>query len=158
MDRPPRDPKEPIISREMWWGIGVQAILITCATLGAFLMGLYVFPGSLDAHKISAAQTFALTTLVLSELLRAFTSRSERVGLFRLGLASNRSMLWAFGSSLAILLAIIYVPVLDPVFHTTFLGWRHWLMLLPLALLASVGAEITKAVLSILDARRLKAA
>jgi Ca2+-transporting ATPase len=158
MDRPPRDPKEPIISREMWWGIGVQAILITCATLGAFLIGLYVFPGSLDAHKISAAQTFALTTLVLSELLRAFTSRSERVGLFRLGLASNRSMLWAFGSSLAILLAIIYVPVLDPVFHTTFLGWRHWLMLLPLALLASVGAEITKAVLSILDARRLKAA
>jgi Ca2+-transporting ATPase len=154
MDRPPRDTKEPIINPEMWWGIGVQSVLITCATLGAFLIGLYVFPGGVDAHKISAAQTFALTTLILSELFRAFTSRSERVALLRLGLASNRAMLWAFASSLAILLAIIYVPFLDPVFHTTFLEWRHWLLILPLALLASVGAEINKAVLRRLDAGR----
>jgi Ca2+-transporting ATPase len=154
MDRPPRDPKEPIINREMWWGIGVQSVLITSATLGAFLIGLYAFPGGIDAHKISAAQTFALTTLILSELFRAFTSRSERVALFRLGIASNRAMLWAFASSFAILLAIIYVPFLDPVFHTTFLEWRHWLLLLPLALLASVGAEINKAVLRRLDAGR----
>jgi Ca2+-transporting ATPase len=154
MDRPPRDPREPIINREMWAGIGVQSILITSATLGAFVLGLYWFPGAIDAHKITAAQTFAFTTLVLSELFRAFTSRSERVGLFRLGPFRNRTMLWAFASSLAILLAIVYVPFLDPVFHTTFLDFGHWALIIPLALVASVGAEITKAVLRLVDRRR----
>jgi len=121
------------------------------------VLGLYWFPGAIDAHKITAAQTFAFTTLVLSELFRAFTSRSERVALWRLGVLSNRTMLWAFASSLAILLAIIYVPFLDPVFHTTFLDLGHWAMIIPLALVASVGAEINKAVLRLLDRRRAAA-
>jgi Ca2+-transporting ATPase len=154
MDRPPRDPREPIINREMWIGIGVQSILITAATLGAFALGLFWFPGPVDAHKITAAQTFAFTTLVLSELFRAFTSRSERVALWRLGVLSNRTMLWAFASSLAILLAIIYVPILDPIFHTAFLDLGHWALIVPLALVASVGAEINKAFLRAAEARR----
>jgi Ca2+-transporting ATPase len=154
MDRPPRDPREPIINREMWIGIGVQSVLITAATLSAFALGLFWFPGPVDAGKITAAQTFAFTTLVLSELFRAFTSRSERVALWRLGLLSNRTMLLAFASSLAIILAIIYVPILDPVFHTTFLDLGHWALILPLALVASVGAEITKAFLRAAEARR----
>ena len=154
MDRPPRDPREPIINREMWIGIGVQSILITAATLSAFVLGLFWFPGPVDAGKITAAQTFAFTTLVLSELFRAFTSRSERVALWRLGLLSNRTMLLAFGSSLAILLAIIYVPILDPIFHTTFLDLGHWALIVPLALVASVGAEITKAFFRMVESRR----
>jgi Ca2+-transporting ATPase len=152
MDRPPRDPREPIINREMWWGIAVQSVLITTATLSAFVVGLGWFEGR--PERIANAQTFALTTLVLGELLRAFTSRSERTSLWKLGLFSNRSMLWAFGSSLAIMLAIIYVPFLDPVFHTAALTPLEWSMLIPLALLPSVGAEIHKAILRRLDARR----
>jgi Ca2+-transporting ATPase len=161
MDRPPRDPKEPIINREMWWGIAVQSVLITTATLGAFLIGLYLFPGDLysaggqaNLVKVTQAQTFAFATLVTAELLRAFTSRSERVALLKLGLLSNRSMLWAVGSSLLILLAIIYVPFLDPVFHTAFLTLPEWGLLLALALLPSIGAEVNKAALRRLDARR----
>jgi len=96
MDRPPRDPKEPIINREMWWGIGVQSTLITAASLGAFLIGLYLFPGALYAadgmlnlDKVTHAQTLAFATLVFSELLRAFTARSERLSLLKLGLLST---------------------------------------------------------------------
>jgi Ca2+-transporting ATPase len=154
MDRPPRDPREPIINREMWIGIGVQSILITAATLSAFVLGLFWFPGPVDAAKITASQTFAFTTLVLSELFRALTSRSERVALWRLGVLSNRTMLLAFASSLAILLAIIYVPILDPIFHTTFLDLGHWALILPLALVASMGAEITKAFFRLAETRR----
>ncbi len=154
MGRPPRHPKEPIIHREMWAGITVQSVLITAATLLAFTLGLYIFPGIVDEQKIVHAQTLAFATLVLAELLRAFTSRSERVSLWRLGLLSNRSMLWAVASSLVILLAVVYVPFLDPIFHTTQLTLQEWGLLIPLALLPAIGAEITKAILRRLDARR----
>ncbi len=165
MDRPPRNPKEPIIHREMWVGIGIQSVLITAATLGAFLLGLYVLPGDLrlasgafNAEKVTNAQTFAFATLVTAELLRAFTARSERASIFKLGFLSNRNMLWAVASSLLILLAIIYVPFLDPIFHTTFLSLEEWAILVPLALLPAIGAEVTKAVLRRLDSRRPPAA
>ncbi|MGB9724077.1 MAG: calcium-translocating P-type ATPase, SERCA-type [Chloroflexia bacterium] len=155
MKRPPRPPKEPIIHREMWWGIAVQSVLIAAATLAAFLIGLRWYEG--QAEQITNAQTLALTTLVTAELLRAFTARSERVSLWRLGLLSNRSMLWAVASSFLILLAIIYVPFLDPVFHTTFLTLPEWGVLLPLALLPALGAEATKAWLRWRAARRVQA-
>jgi len=149
MDRPPRSPAEPIIHREMWWGTAVQSVLITVSTMAAFVVGLNWFAG-----HIEHAQTFAFSTLVLAELIRAFTSRSERVALWRLGLLSNRTMLWAVGSSLLILLAIVYVPFLEPVFHTVPLTLREWGLLIPLTFLPAVGAEVHKAVLRRQDARR----
>jgi Ca2+-transporting ATPase len=156
MDRPPRHPKEPIVTGGMWWGIGVQALLDMASCLAAFIIALYVFPGPVDAHKITEAQTLAFTTLVLSELFRAFTCRSERVPIWRLGLASNRNMIWAFLSSFGVMLAIVYVPILDPIFHTTFLEWRDWALIIPLALPASIGAEAVKAVMRAVDRRRAR--
>ncbi len=42
------------------------------------------------------------------------------------------------------MLAIIYVPFLDPIFNTAFLGWREWSLMLPLLFVPAVAAEITK--------------
>jgi len=47
-------------------------------------------------------------------------------------------------TSLVIILAIIYVPILDPLFDTTFLDARDWLIILPLIFMPAVAAEITK--------------
>ncbi|MBN1484730.1 MAG: cation-translocating P-type ATPase [Chloroflexia bacterium] len=139
MDRPPRSPKEPIINREMWWGTLLQSVLICISTLVAFAVGLEWFEG-----EIEHAQTFAFATLVVTELLRAFTTRSERAPIWRLGLLTNRTMLWAVGSSLLVLLAIIYVPFLDPIFNTVPLTLKEWELLIPLTLLPAVGAELRK--------------
>jgi Ca2+-transporting ATPase len=86
----------------------------------------------------------AFGTLSISELFRAYTSRSERYSLFHIGVLSNRWMQYALLSSLAILLAIIYVPFLDPIFNTAFLGWREWSVMLPLLFAPALAAEITK--------------
>jgi Ca2+-transporting ATPase len=53
-------------------------------------------------------------------------------------------MQWAVALSLVILLAIIYVPFLDPIFNTTFLTIRDWSYMLPLMLLPAVADEVTK--------------
>jgi Ca2+-transporting ATPase len=89
----------------------------------------------------------AFATLSISELLRAYTSRSERYSLWAIGVLSNKWMQWAVLASLVILLAIIYVPFLQPLFGTTNLTTQDWLIMLPLILLPSVAAEINKWVL-----------
>jgi Ca2+-transporting ATPase len=142
MDRPPRPPREPVINREMLTGIIVQGVVMTAAVLMAFVYGLNRFPGNL-----TAAQTVAFTTLVVSELLRAFTARSEYYSILKIGWASNRWMLYAVGSSFLLLLLVLYVPFLQKFFGTTDLTLQDWLVMLPLMLMASVAAEITKAVL-----------
>jgi Ca2+-transporting ATPase len=139
MDRPPRPVNEPIINRDMITGIAVQTVAITLAVLTAFQIGLETG----EEH----ARTMAFATLSISELLRAYTSRSERYSLRSIGVFSNKWMQWAVLTSLAILLAIIYLPFLDPVFGTTFLTAPDWLVMLPLILIPSVAAELNKWVL-----------
>jgi Ca2+-transporting ATPase len=139
MDLRPRRVNEPIINHDMIVGIVVQTVAITTAVLVAFRIGLRV--------SLPHAQTMAFATLSISELLRAYTSRSERYSLFSLGVFSNKWMQWAVLTSLLILLGIIYVPFLDPIFNTTFLALSDWLVMLPLILLPSVAAEINKWVL-----------
>jgi Ca2+-transporting ATPase len=142
MRRPPRPANEPVINREMQVGILVQSVVITAAVLGAFLISLSWY-GYTD-HGLTIAETMAFGTLSISELFRAYTSRSERYSLLQIGVFSNRWMQYALLSSLAILLAIIYVPFLDPIFNTAFLGWREWSVMLPLLFAPALAAEVTK--------------
>jgi Ca2+-transporting ATPase len=149
MDQPPRPVKEPIINREMVIGIAVQTVAISIAVLAAFQIGLE----SGEAH----GRTMAFATLSISELLRAYTSRSERYSLWSIGFFTNKWMQWAVLSSMVVLIAIIYVPFLDPIFGTTFLTGEDWLVMLPLILIPSVAAELNKWVLRKLSEERQKA-
>jgi len=149
MDRPPRPVEEPVITRQMIWGIVVLSIAATTATLTAFLIGLHRFP-----DNPTVAKTMAFATLALTELPIAYTCRSERYSLFSIGILSNKYMQWAVLSSLVVLLSIIYVPFLDPVFDTAFLGLNEWLVMLPLILMAPIAAEINKSILMRMGAQQ----
>jgi Ca2+-transporting ATPase len=139
MDRPPRPPSEPIINKYMQIGILVQTIAITAVTLGAFALGRFV-----DPDNIEFAETMAFVTLSISELFRAYTARSEFYPLLKIGLFKNKLMNWAVLASLALIFVVIYVPFLQPIFNTAPLGLEQWLEILPLVLIPSVAAEVTK--------------
>jgi Ca2+-transporting ATPase len=142
MKRPPRPSREPVINREMLAGVIVQAVVMTAAVLMAFLYGLRRFP-----DNPQGAQTVAFATLILSELLRAYTARSERYSLFKIGVFGNKWMQFAVGASLVLLLVVIYVPFLQVIFGTVPLAIRDWVVMLPFILMASAAAEITKAII-----------
>lgn len=139
MHRPPRPPEEPIINRPMRLKIGVQTVAIAVITLAAYFVGVQMAPGVPEEAK-----TMAFVTLSFSELLRAFTARSENYPLMKIGLFSNRWMFYAVASSLLLLLAVVYVPFLQPVFNTVPLGWPEWRVVLPLLLVPAIVAEVTK--------------
>jgi Ca2+-transporting ATPase len=140
MDNPPRPVSEAIINREMWSRIGIQTLAIAAVTLTAYFIGLRFFP--------EAAKTMAFATISFSELLRAFTSRSDRYPLLKIGIFTNRAMLIAVATSALLLLAVIYVPFLQPIFDTVPLGATQWAIILPLLLVPALVAELTKAFLS----------
>ena len=124
-------------------GIAVQTVAITAVTLAAYAFGRYLHP---DMPEFAATMAFA--TLSISELARAYTARSERYPLLQLGIFTNRNMNYAFLLSLALILGIIYIPELAPFFNTVPLGWEQWQVILPLFLIPSLAAEVTKYVIS----------
>jgi len=144
MKRRPRPPKEPIINRSMQLGILVQTIAITAVTLAAYLLGLNLFPAP-NGSVNTVAATMAFVTLSLSELLRAFTARSERYSLLKIGIFSNKNMNLAALSSALLILAVVYLPFLQPIFDTFPLQRIHWEIVIPLLIVPSIAAEITKA-------------
>ena len=92
MQRPPRPTKEAIINREMQIGMLVQTIFITSAVLLAFRFGF-------SWGGVALAQSMAFVTLSASELMRAYTSRSEYFSLWGIGVFSNRYMQYAVAAS-----------------------------------------------------------
>jgi magnesium-transporting ATPase (P-type) len=107
---------------------------------------LLVFAFGLQAEPddIRYAETLAFVALAASELPLAFTARSERYSLLRIGILGNRTMVYAVASSFALLLTVIYVPFLQGAFKTVPLTLDDWAMLLPLVFIPAVAAEITK--------------
>ncbi len=142
MEQPPRPVREPIINRPMIAGTIIQTIAITTVVLIAYYTGLAWAP-----QNYALARTMAFVTLSASELVRAYTARSERVSLFRLGVFSNRYMQYAVSASMALLLAAVYIPFMQPIFGTVPMGVREWSVALPLLFVPGIAAELTKVAL-----------
>ncbi|MEK7757059.1 MAG: cation transporting ATPase C-terminal domain-containing protein, partial [Planctomycetota bacterium] len=139
MKHPPRSPKEPVINRDMAVGIGVIGVVDALAILSVFYLALQRYP-----DQLVAAQTIAFVTLCCSELIRAFTARSEYHSVFSLGVFSNRWMVWAVGVSFVLVLMVVYVPFLRPFFDTVPLTAGDWLFMLPFFFASPAAMELLK--------------
>jgi len=147
MNQNPRPPKEPIINRFMLLGVIIQTIAIATTTLIAFNIGL-------NQPDPRYAETLAFTTLVFSELIRAYTARSERYPLLKVGVFTNKWMNWAVLGSGALMMLVLYVPFLQKIFNTVSLGWAEWRLIIPLFLIPSIAAEAVKYIITAIDKRK----
>jgi Ca2+-transporting ATPase len=174
MDRKPRPPTEPIINRTMQTGIVIQTIAQTGVVLTAFLVGLfwhleagaiapagtnpilYLLQHNWRGVDVQTAETMAFVTLSLCELFRAYTVRSEKVSIFKLGVFSNKYMQYAVGLSFFLLIIVVSVAFLQPIFNTHFPDLREWGVILGLALIPAAAEEIFKAYLRWMDRRKAR--
>ena len=146
MEQPPRPPQEPVINRDMLAGVLVQTVAIAGTVLLAYWIGLTFYADKYGTDSTQTAETMAFVTLVLSELFRAYTARSERYPLLKLGVFSNKWMQYAVGFSVLLLLVVVYIPFLQPIFNTIPLNLEEWALMLPLILIPSLAAELQKSV------------
>jgi Ca2+-transporting ATPase len=166
----PRPANEPIINKSMGLGITVQTVTQTFATLAAFGVGLmwhiqeavpvdlnlfgyisYILKHDWRGVDVQTAETMAFVTLSFCELFRAYTVRSERQSIFKIGVFSNRYMQYAVGFSILLLMLVVNLPFLQPIFNTHSMSLNEWLIVMGLALIPAISEELTKIYLRFQD-------
>jgi P-type Ca2+ transporter type 2C len=163
MERPPRSPKEPILT----FGMIVKAYAFL-GPLAAFI-GLFGFAyrymeagwrfgdwagmialgnapaGALGATGIyAAATTMTLTGIVMAQVGNGFAMRTHRQSILKIGFFTNKLRWWGLGAELLGIAALMYVPALQKIFGTAPLTLHEWLVLAAFAPVLLVADEIRK--------------
>jgi Ca2+-transporting ATPase len=150
MNRPPRDLREPVISKQMWYvifSLGTFMGLGVLAVLDAY------YPGGLwDLKPMSNpdyGRTMAFTTLVMFEMFNAFNFRSFHQSVFKVGIFKNRWLLGAVTLSVILQLLVVYTPVLQKAFHTVPLELTDWMVVILVSSTVLIFMEIIKLIAKI---------
>jgi Ca2+-transporting ATPase len=136
MQRPPRPPQESIFAQGMWQHILWIGLLMGGVSL--FSQGWAYFTGS------DHWQSMVFTVLTLSQMGHVLAIRSERESFFSQGLFSNKLLLGAVLLTFGMQMAVLYVPVLQPIFKTEALSRNELLFCLGLSTIVFFVVEIEK--------------
>ena len=104
LQRPPRQPEEPMLGRIEWRFIIMTGLLQAGVTLA-------VFAWALDARGLVEARNLAFSVLVFGELFRAFAARSTTRVFWEVGAFTNMRLLGVVVFSVLMQLAIHHVPM-----------------------------------------------
>lgn len=140
MNQRPRPNNEGVLGQGLGWTILWQGVLLGGLTIFVFWYALR------RGAPIEEARTLAFLTLSLSQMAHALNARSRTKSVFQLGLFSNRPLVAALILSVALQLAVVLLPPLQPVFDTVPLTHGEWDLVLALSLSPLVIGEIVKAV------------
>lgn len=146
MKRQPRGNQGSFLAHGVGFNIIYQGILEGLLTLGVYALGILypVHQGSALIH--ADALTMAYITLGLIQLLHACNRKSLQGTIFKTGEFRNRYFNWAILSSTLLLAGTIFIPTLNPIFHTTELDLAQWGIVIAAGLLMVLIVEIVKAV------------
>jgi calcium-translocating P-type ATPase len=150
MQRPPRPPGEPLITRLLLARVVYVSLLMMGMTFGVFEWSLA------RGESLEAARTAAVNMLVVGELVYLFNSRHFVAhSLARDTLTANRVALWASIVLIAMQIAFTYAPPLQFMFSTVALDAATWALILALGVLKFLAVEAEKALLRRLGVQRL---
>jgi Ca2+-transporting ATPase len=121
MKYPPRDPKEDMLKR--FWRFILFAALVDF--ISDFIPFFYTYVETLSSTgnaelAATTARTVAFTSIVFFEFLLAYQCRSETKHIFQMGwegVSANKMLFVSVVVGLSLQLLILYVPLLNEVFH-----------------------------------------
>lgn len=136
MRRPPRHPKESIFAK----GLGIHVIWV------GLLMGAVSLATQAWAINTGNShwQTMVFNVLCLSQMGHVLAIRSESQSFFSMGIFSNKPLIGAVLLTLALQLAVTYVPFFQPIFRTEALTPKEFLMVGGISLIVFFAVEIEK--------------
>jgi len=136
--RPPRDPREGVISRVLLERTVLVGLLISAGVVYNFIHALNI------GESLEQARTIAVTTMVFFQFFQTINSRSEFQSIFRISPFSNPYLLYALMASILAQLASIYVPALQWIFRTEPLSFVEWVKVGAISLTVILLVEIDK--------------
>jgi magnesium-transporting ATPase (P-type) len=138
MERPPRDPREPLLTPFMLWRVGFVSALLVGGSLGLFLWEIG------RGVEIEVARTATVNLLMFGELFYLFNCRRMTRPVLSLeGLLGSRPVLIAIALFVALQLLFTYWPLMQTLFHTAALDLAAWgrILLFGLALFLVIELE-----------------
>jgi Ca2+-transporting ATPase len=139
MERPPRSKGEGILTPLKQKQIGWQGPLLAVGAISSFIISLLWLKTSLNT-----ARSVVFTTLVLIQLLHALNFRSERYSLFSAHSLVNKYLVGAVFGSALLQIGVVYLPFLQPIFHTLPMGLNEWLVIGASCTLPIIGIDLIK--------------
>lgn len=137
-ERPPRNPKEGILSR-----ILLERTVLVGIVLAAG--GLFIFAFELGrGATLSYAQVAALTTLIMFQIFHVSNSRSEELSVFRKNPLANPVLFYGTLAALAIHIGAMYFPGTQFLIHLEPLSLDSWVRLTLVALSVVLVVELHK--------------
>ncbi|NWF38104.1 cation-transporting P-type ATPase [Mariprofundus sp. NF] len=139
MQRPPRDPSEPILSGFLIWRITFVSLIIVTGTFGLFLWE------QAQGSSLEVARSVAVNTLVMFEIFYLFSARYLlAASLTREGIFGNRYVLYAIGLLIIFQLLLTYAPPMQLMFGTADMSAAAWLRVVAVASSVLFLVEIEK--------------
>ncbi len=128
MNRPPRDPKTPILTG---W-LEIRIVLVSLLLL-AGCYGLYRYERGLGL-SLEEARTVAVNVFVIGELFYLFNCRSFTRSMFSIGLFSNPWVLVGSASMIALQMLYTYTPFMNRLFQSAPISMDSWLRIIAIGL------------------------
>lgn len=136
MKASPRKKDESIFAGGLAKTIALQGTLLSLVTTIAFFIGLKL-------GDTLVAQTMAFTTLCLARLFYGFFVRGNRP-LLKIGIMSNKFMLYAVIIGIAMVALVLNVPFISDIFEVSKISGNLTLYVIGLSLIPFVVMEISK--------------
>lgn len=138
IDRPPRDPREGIMTSLLIQRIALVGIAISVGVIFNYRAALN------SGDSIEQARTVAVTTMVFFQFFQAYNARSELGSIFRINPMSNLFLFFGMIAAFFAQLAVLYVPVFQRIFRTVPLAAPEWLEVILVSITIIVIVEIDK--------------
>ena len=140
MDRPPRPPGRPILTRGLTVWLAFVGLLMAIGTLS-------LISWADQAHGLAVARTMGMVTFALFLLFFSIESKDDRESAFSPETFSDRTFARTTAVSFVLLVLSTALGIFHTVMKTATLGVPQWLICTAVALSVVVAAEIRKAVL-----------
>jgi len=151
MKRPPRLKEKGLIDRTVLFSGYVFLGLIS--TIGVLFAYFYVLNRGgwhwgielpIDNPLVHQATTATFLGIVMMQVANVFACRTQSDSVFKVGILSNRIILWGIVAEIILSVFIIYHPWGNEIFSTAPIPLTIWLILIPFVLFLFAAAEVSK--------------
>jgi len=130
MEKPPKDPDEPIITKRNWLITTVYGVVISI-----FVIAAYVFALEVMGMSKEVCNNIAFFSLAIGQLLHVFNMREAEEAVFNNQVTRNKYIWYALAFCIIMLAAAYLIPVVSNALSFEKLEPGTWLIILITALL-----------------------
>lgn len=139
MQQPPKDPREPILTRQSWHTISSYGVIMAVWITGAYFVGLYYLGVSEDI-----ANNIAFFSLAFTQLAHVFNMRERKEHFLKNQVTQNKYVWYAIGFCTVVILSAYFIPFLSTILSFQAMGTKPWILVIATMILSTLTIQILK--------------